>query len=165
MCEVPAEGFLDGVKDPTGWNVGLHVSYIAEVLYDRVRKVDIRQPGKGDSNSHGARQIHQLISKIKWVRTSRLTMENSLYRIGWCAGAIFSAAHLGTQLFSTVFYVNRGATFILRRSTLDFCLGGQAKGTVKCLHLFRLEDPTAPSFGVVSDVVLEIFSSRCTAHT
>ena len=39
------------------------------------RKVDIRLPGKGDSNSHGARPVHQ---KYRWIRTSRLSMKNSL---------------------------------------------------------------------------------------
>ena len=36
----------------------------------------------------------------------------------------------GTRQFSTVTQVNRGSTFTLRRSTLDFCLGGlrSAKG-------------------------------------
>ena len=33
------------------------------------RKVDIRLPGKGNSNSHGARPVHQTISTIKWIRT------------------------------------------------------------------------------------------------
>ena len=39
------------------------------------RKVDIRLPGKGDSNSHGARPVHQ---KRRWTRTSRLSIKNSL---------------------------------------------------------------------------------------
>ena len=30
-----------------------------------LRKVDIRLPGKGNSNSHGARPVHQIISMIK----------------------------------------------------------------------------------------------------
>jgi len=42
------------------------------------RKVDIRLPGKGNSNSHGARPVHQIISMIKWIRTSRLSIKNSL---------------------------------------------------------------------------------------
>ena len=42
------------------------------------RKVDVRLPGKGDSNSHGARPVHQIISMIKWIRTSRLSIKNSL---------------------------------------------------------------------------------------
>ena len=29
-------------------------------------KVDIRLPGKGISNSHGARPVHQIVSMIKW---------------------------------------------------------------------------------------------------
>ena len=42
------------------------------------RNVDIRQPGKGNSNSHGARPVHQIISTIQWIRTSRLSIKNSL---------------------------------------------------------------------------------------
>jgi len=49
------------------------------------RKVDIRLPGKGDSNSHGARPVHLIIAMIKWIRTSRLSIKNSLF--GACVGA------------------------------------------------------------------------------
>jgi hypothetical protein len=42
------------------------------------RKVDIRLPGKGISNFHGARPAHQTISIIKWIQTRRLSMKNSL---------------------------------------------------------------------------------------
>ena len=42
------------------------------------RKVDIRLPGKEDSNSHGARPVHKIILWIKWIRTSTLSMEKSL---------------------------------------------------------------------------------------
>ena len=38
-------------------------------------KVDIRLPGNGSSNSHGARPVHQ---KHRWIRTSRLSIKNSL---------------------------------------------------------------------------------------
>ena len=41
------------------------------------RKVDIRLPGKGNSNSHGARPVHQIIWMIKQIRTSRLSMTKS----------------------------------------------------------------------------------------
>ena len=40
-----------------------------------IRKVDIRLPGKGDSNSHGARPVHQ---QHRWTWTSRLSIKNSL---------------------------------------------------------------------------------------
>ena len=43
------------------------------------RKVDVRLPGKGNSNSHGARPVHLIITMIKWIRTSRLSIKNSLY--------------------------------------------------------------------------------------
>jgi len=47
-------------------------------LYREPRKVDVRLPGKGKSNSHGARPVHLIITMIKWVRTSRLSIKNSL---------------------------------------------------------------------------------------
>ena len=42
------------------------------------RKVDVRPPGKGDSNSHGARPVHLIITMGKWIRTSRMSIKNSL---------------------------------------------------------------------------------------
>ena len=38
----------------------------------------MRDGGGGHSNSHGARPVHQIISMIKWIRTSRLSIKNSL---------------------------------------------------------------------------------------
>ena len=42
------------------------------------RNVDIRLPVKGNSNSHGARPVHQIISMMKWIWIYRLSIENSL---------------------------------------------------------------------------------------
>ena len=40
---------------------------------------DRREPAiQGNSNSHGARPDHQIISMIKWIRTSKLSIKNSL---------------------------------------------------------------------------------------
>ena len=47
------------------------------VFADLFRKVDVRLPGKGNSNSHGARPVHLIITMIKWIRTSRLSIKNS----------------------------------------------------------------------------------------
>ena len=44
----------------------------------QARKVDVRLPGKGDSNSHSARPFHLIITMIKWIRTSRLSINHSL---------------------------------------------------------------------------------------
>ena len=41
-------------------------------------KVDVRLPGKGNSNSHGARPVHLIITMIKWIQTSGLSIKNSL---------------------------------------------------------------------------------------
>jgi len=43
------------------------------------RKVDVRLPGNGNANSHGARPVHLIITMIKWIRTSRLSIKNPLY--------------------------------------------------------------------------------------
>ena len=42
------------------------------------RKVDVRLPGKGNSDSHGAGPAHLIITMVKWIRTSRLSIKNSL---------------------------------------------------------------------------------------
>ena len=44
-------------------------------------KVDVRLPGKGNSKSHGARPVHLTIMMIKSIRTSRLSIKNSLYGV------------------------------------------------------------------------------------
>ena len=49
-----------------------------EKFVGHIRKGDIRLPGKGDSNSHGARPVYISISMIQWIRTSRLSTRNSL---------------------------------------------------------------------------------------
>ena len=35
-------------------------------------KVDVRLPGRGNSNFHGARPVHLIITMIKWILASRL---------------------------------------------------------------------------------------------
>jgi len=50
-----------------------------ELDITHTRKVDVRLPGKGNSNSHGARPVHLIITTIKWIRTSRLSIKNSLH--------------------------------------------------------------------------------------
>ena len=47
----------------------------------QTRKVEIRLPGKGNSDSHGARPVHKITSIMKWIRTSRLSTNYS--RIGF----------------------------------------------------------------------------------
>ena len=51
----------------------------------RSRRVDVTLLGKENSNSHGARQVNPSITMIKSVRTSRLSIKNSL-----CVGLIES---------------------------------------------------------------------------
>ena len=46
--------------------------------HPETRKVDVRLPRKGNSNSHGARPVHLIITMVKWIRTSRLSIKKSL---------------------------------------------------------------------------------------
>jgi len=41
--------------------------------------VDVRLPGKGNSNSNGARPVHLIITMIKWIRTSKSGVESGEY--------------------------------------------------------------------------------------
>ena len=47
-----------------------------------MRKVDFRLPRKGNSNSHGARPVHLIITMETWIRTGSLSRKNSLYKEG-----------------------------------------------------------------------------------
>ena len=43
-------------------------------------KVDVKLPGKGNSNPNDARPVHLIITMVKWIRTSRMSIKNSLSR-------------------------------------------------------------------------------------
>jgi len=45
-----------------------------------------RLPEKGNSNSHGARTVHLIITMIKWIRTKR-TLSVRRRRSGSCRGS------------------------------------------------------------------------------
>ena len=47
-------------------------------LQGGVGTVDVRLPGKEDSNSHGARLVHLVTTMMKWFWNSRLSINNSL---------------------------------------------------------------------------------------
>jgi len=61
------------------------------------RKIDERPPGKGNSTSHEARPDHLIITMIKWIRTSRLSIENSLSRLLDAAHRVIPPVLLATQ--------------------------------------------------------------------
>ena len=42
------------------------------------RKVDVRLLENRNSNSHGARPVHLVITMITWIQTSRLSIKKSL---------------------------------------------------------------------------------------
>ena len=43
---------------------------------------DVGLPGKRNSDSHGARPVHLIITSLRWIRTSRLPIKNSLSVLG-----------------------------------------------------------------------------------
>ena len=47
-------------------------------VLSRTQCEDVRLPGKETSNSHGAGPVHLIITMMKWIRTSRLSIRNSL---------------------------------------------------------------------------------------
>jgi len=51
-------------------------------------KVDVRLPGKGNSNSHSARPVHLIITMVQWIRTMRLSIKNSLSLCPLAAGLL-----------------------------------------------------------------------------
>ena len=61
----------DGLRPLSVWYLGIGA---------QARKVDMRLPVKGNSNSHGARPVHLISTMLKWIRTSRLSIKNPLYR-------------------------------------------------------------------------------------
>ena len=53
-------------------------TYTRQWVYIQPRKVDVKLPGKGKSNSHGARPVHVIITMMEWIRTSRLSKKSSV---------------------------------------------------------------------------------------
>ena len=68
------------LKLKPGWKVRKRHRVSEAGVEHQKRKVDVRLPGKGDSNSHGARPVHLIITMIKWIRTRRLSIKISLSR-------------------------------------------------------------------------------------
>ena len=64
-------------------NQALQLLHLADQL--SLPKVYVRLPGKVNSNSHGARPVHLIITMIKWIRTSRLSIQNSFSPSGFAA--------------------------------------------------------------------------------
>ena len=51
---------------------------MGDAVWTKARKVDIRLPGQGISDSHSARPEHHIIAAMKWIRPNRLLRKNSL---------------------------------------------------------------------------------------
>ena len=68
---------LSSLRGPLRLRVRVGLGVGADSQFS-ARKVDVRLPGKGNSNSHGAKPVHLIITMIKWIRTSKLSIKNSL---------------------------------------------------------------------------------------
>jgi hypothetical protein len=44
---------------------------VLDGILEGPRKVEVRLPGKGYSNSHGARPVHLILTIMKWIRTAK----------------------------------------------------------------------------------------------
>jgi len=72
---------LDPRQQPNTFKTIIESTFLkgrSEKSLNRARKVDVRLRGKGNSNTHGARPVHLIITMIKWIRTRRLSIKNSL---------------------------------------------------------------------------------------
>ena len=83
--------FLQMDSNSTSYNVPVYTAgecpvRVSILSLSKPRKVDVRLPGKGNSNSHGARPAHLIITMIKWIQTSRLAIKNSLSVLAYTAG-------------------------------------------------------------------------------
>ena len=79
---------LFGILDPGS---GIQISGTSS------RKADIRLPGKGNSNSHGATPSAQIIAMMKWIRTSRSSIKNSLSAFRTSRWAVFGIRDPGSE--------------------------------------------------------------------
>ena len=62
------------------------------------RKVNIRLAEKENSNSHGAKSVHQIISMIQLIRASRLSFKLSLWlRLITCSIVLEAAKHFNLR--------------------------------------------------------------------
>ena len=48
-------------------------------LGNPTRNIDVRLPGQGNSNLHGARLVHLIITMMRWFRTRRLSSKECLF--------------------------------------------------------------------------------------
>jgi len=74
----PPMGVMDSKVDSFCGGLTLETNLAGSEVVPAPRKIDVRLPGRGDSNSHGARPVHLIITMTKWFRTSKLSIKNSL---------------------------------------------------------------------------------------
>jgi len=58
----------------------------------------------GPPNQHDDRPVHLIITMIKWIRTSRLSIKNSLSQVSQMPGSMSSAPVAGLDMWSHCVY-------------------------------------------------------------
>ena len=92
------------------------------------RAADARLPGKGNSNSHGTRPVHLIITMITWIWTSGLSIKNSLSAVcGAVSGSWFVVRDLVRGVWGLGFRV-QGAGFELKGFGFGFRFWGFGYG-------------------------------------
>ena len=60
--------------------------HVGHDIVSPARKVDVRLPGKGNSNFHGARPVLPIIAMIEWMQTIRLSIGPDIASPEWWGG-------------------------------------------------------------------------------
>ena len=95
------------------------------------RKVDARLPEKGNSNSHSARPVNLIITMIKWIRTSRLSIDTPL-SLSRRAPMLYNTDRDGiwySSQFGTVLNLRRKASYssqFEKNHFTEMCSGSEA---------------------------------------
>ena len=78
--DIYPESYITKYTSIRRYNILASSAVSVQRRFARLRQVDVRLHGKGNSNSHGARLVHLTITMVKRMRTSRLSINNSLSR-------------------------------------------------------------------------------------
>ena len=153
-----AHRFHCDLYDPTGWQSSLAEGH-RSIHSSRPRKVQVRLPGKGNSNSDDAMPVHLIITTIKRIRTSRLSKKNSHSS---SRPLCFSGENALLLLVSSIFFSNF-RRYGFRVQGLGFGLVGNSDSCGRRWALgFRVQ---VLEFGVwgLLDLGATLISLRC--HT
>ena len=66
---------MSGLPQETeGHDIAVFITGVPLGLIKPLKKVNVRLPGQGNSNSHGARPVHKIILMIEWVVNKEISL-------------------------------------------------------------------------------------------